>query len=365
MSRSVLLLARIDEDVISNHGIVEKLKGQARAHEKLGWSTDVIINRAQCIYLNGEPFLDRSSSPSTLFAYRWYELIKQKILEQSYDLLWIRYGLSTPAFISFLKAYKAKYPQVKVVIDMPTYPYQQEWQGLKGRIVLAMDRYYAKQLNAQVDLVLHSGPEPDIFNIPTHYMTNGIELMDSPAEVAKAKSQPIKLLAIGKWQYWHGLDRVISALQRDLGFELHIVGDGPALTTIRKEVKQLNFDNEVHFHGALIGAPLRDLMNQCDIGVGTLGIHRKAVNINSSLKHRTYCAAALPFIFAGTDPDFSEDCEFVYVCPENDDPVDLTEIKKFYNRLKPSTYIRVEMIAYAKKHLSWTSRVEQIHDKIF
>ena len=116
------------------------------------------------------------------------------------------------------------------------------------------------------------------------------------------------------------------------------------------------------FHGALSGGRLNDLFNNCDLGIGTLGIHRKGVLINSSLKHREYCARGIPFVYSGSDPDF-DTCNFIKKYEEDESVIHLEELKTFYNKIetiKDPTIIR----DHAKNHLSWSHKIRPVIERV-
>ncbi len=365
MNRKALFIARVDESDINNKGIIQKIKGQSIAHEKLNWSTDRIANRSQRIFFNNHQIVDKSGTPTFLFALRWYQFITPAVISKKYDLLWIRYGLSTPSFIRFLNDYKQKYPDVTIIIDMPTYPYHKEWRGIKGKVVMYMDRKNRRKLSKLVTLILHSGPERKIFDIQTYYMTNGINHIKKDIVKDKRDHSTIDLLAIGKWQKWHGLDRVIMGMSAEHNMVLHVVGEGPYSSTLRRMVAKRGLEKVVVFYGSLDDDMLTDLYQRCDIGIGTLGIHRKKVRYNSSLKHRHYCLNGLPFIYSGVDSDFPNSLEFIMQVDESEDEISFDRIERFFFQVGQEEKLEQRMQQYASQQLSWNKRIKELHDKIF
>ncbi len=92
------------------------------------------------------------------------------------------------------------------------------------------------------------------------------------------------------------------------------------------------------------------------LGIGTLGIHRTGVPINSSLKHQENCARGIPFIYSGSNPDF-DTCHIIKRYEENESVIHLDELKTFYNKIKT---IR----DHGKYHLSWSRKIQPVIKKV-
>ena len=65
-----------------------------------------------------------------------------------------------------------------------------------------------------------------------------------------------------------------------------------------------------------------------------MGRHRSGVFYNSSLKGKEYCAKGLPIVSGvETELDSHPEYEYYYRVPANDDPVNIYEIIKFYDKV--------------------------------
>lgn len=361
------MIYRIDRAQASNAGIVEKMYGQCRALQRSGWYVDHIIQEGTNILMNQEVsgrvngVLGRIGI-NWMF---WYRL--EEIIADSYDLYWIRYTLMIPSQISFLQKIRRRNPYSKIVLDMPTYPYVQEWSGLKGRIALLLDDYYNNKLLPIVDWMMHSGDEKYIHGIATLHMSNGIDPLMIADLSRSPKGEVLQLIAVGKWQYWHGLDRVIEGLKEytryshNRAIHLHIVGEGPSLNSLKCLAKARKVEDCITFHKSIVAERLYDLMDKCHIGIGTLGLHRKGVNIDSSLKHRLYCARALPFVISTRDGDFAPALPFVHRISSDDTSVDIRMVIAWYQSLEASQ-IRQSMADYARTDLSWDAKLKPLLD---
>ncbi len=354
MAKRALLIANVNLADDNNAGIAIKIKGQARGLQVYRYSVDIIHNSGNKIVRNETP-LREIKGQSIQMKMTWFNHLKD-IDHQEYDLVWLRHQVSTASMAAYLKRAKKENPQIKIVMDMPTYPYDQEWSGLRGYIVKIMDRHYRSQLNHVVDLIAHSGPEKTIFGIPTVPMTNGIDI-DHFEESAPENSSHTHVLAIGKWRYWHGLDRILAGWDEHAEASLHIVGGGAYLPKLKAMCSERKL-SKVFFYGPLSGSPLDTLAQQCHVAIGTLGIHRKGVAINSSLKHREYCSRGIPFIYSSADPDF-KNCTFAMEVPADDEAVPLSKLVAFDRKCRDQN-LRKQMRSYAEDKLSWRQKISQV-----
>ena len=84
---------------------------------------------------------------------------------------------------------------------------------------------------------------------------------------------------------------------------------------------------------------------------------------SATLKNREYCAKAIPFVFAGEDPDFPVSFPYAFRISENEDPVDIASIMAFYSKLDQGN-LREEMVSFAREHLSWEKKLLPVNQWI-
>jgi len=143
---------------------------------------------------------------------------------------------------------------------------------------------------------------------------------------------------------------------------LVIVGDGPAIPELKDLVSEQDLGQQVTFVGEKIGAELDKLFDNADVGIGTLGIHRKNIKIDSSLKHRGYAARGLAFILCTKDMDFPRSHEYVKYYDETEKAIDIESLLAFGIKMKqvdPN-----EIRKYAEKKLSWEAKTNRILEEV-
>ena len=242
---------------------------------------------------------------------------------------------------------------------MPTYPYELEWKGWKKRLGLYFDRQLRMSVDNYVDYMFHSGEEREIYGIPTLRLGNGITPSDYEKSNIVSRSR-IRMIAVGKWQYWHGLDRLLNGIHSYSGerqVELKVLGDGPVINDLKQMSTDLGLENQVEFVGVQVGKALDDIFATATVGIGTLALHRKQVAYDSSLKHREYCARGLPFVASSPDIDFSKELGFVHYIPVNENEVDLEKLIDFVDRLDQE--VGQNMKNYAIENLAWSVKFKK------
>ena len=355
----ILVIYRINIDDTSLAGIKAKMEGQVNALKK-SHSVDLICLSDKSLLLNNQPikhfdnwYLNKLSK-FKVFYKKFYCTIQEQLQLDDYDLVYIRYHAAYHQFYTFLKSLKAK-----VVLEIPTYPYDKEFSKWWQTFQLSIDKKYRNKLFPYVTRIVHFGPNKEIYQIPTFRMTNGISIPENVTLAEHKHQEPFTMIAIGKWQFWHGLERVIKGLSEykgNLKIRLIIVGHGPYTEHYKKLVAEENVEHIVEFFPSLDGGALDILIKQAHIGIGSLAHHRKDLEEVSALKHRRYCLHGIPFVHASYDRDFPKDLVYSYEIPADESIVNINDVINFYKNL-PSGFPKL-LLEYAKENLSWEKKLD-------
>ena len=203
-----------------------------------------------------------------------------------------------------LSLLKQRNPKAKVLMEIPTYPYDREflkvWHDLP---FLWKDRYNRKRLSKLIDRLVVVGEyaEQTLFGIPIIQIVNGVDL-GSLQERTPSNDSRIDLCAIATFAPWHGYDRLIAGLVNYYqsggmrNIRMHMVGNGPELEKYRLMAKNPSVSERIIFYGSMSGTALDQIYNDADFGVCSLGMYRKGFEYTSELKSREYLAKGLPII---------------------------------------------------------------------
>lgn len=248
---------------------------------------------------------------------------------------------------------------IRIILEIPTYPYDKEFDSFMLKVLLIRDKVIRNQLRKYVDLITYLGDEQPsgyIWGIKSIKLFNGIDC-SSISVVSPRPHDSINLLCISSCEYWHGYERIIRglsdyySLSPEDSVKLHIVGDGPELNKYKEETKRLNLGDKVVFYGKLYGKDLDELYDEMDISIGCLGFHRKKMKVSSELKSRESFAKGLPFA-ASCDIDMflAHPTEFFCRLNSGEDSINISEIVAFYNGLLSQFKTRKDLITNIREY---------------
>ena len=233
-----ILIYRINRDDPGNAGVIKKCKAQKKAFRKLGFDVDMIWLCENGVLKNDELVFQKRLIPHSLSLYWFYffqfgPLLSKLVDKNHYDFIYLRHPFFDPLLVRFLQKAKKKNFNLKIILEINTYPYDAEPKRFLHKLSLWMDQYYRKSAPKFIDVITHYGVEKEIWGIPTIAIRNGIEVDKIKFTNSKCEDGKIRLIAVGNWSYWHGLDRLLKGMKNyyvasknQAKIFLTIVGDG-------------------------------------------------------------------------------------------------------------------------------------------
>lgn len=274
---------------------------------------------------------------------------------------------ANPFLICFAK--KLRNEGVKIVMEIPTYPYDQEYVTFKGKCTLLIDKLFRKNLMKQLNAIVTFSNQTEIFGQHTIRISNGIDFSSIKLKQNNHTQSELHLIGVAEIHYWHGFDRIVAGM-RDYynskvgGYKVffHIVGEFSGereKNEILPLITKNQLENYVILHGRLFGTALDEVFDQADIGIGSLGRHRSGITHIKTLKNREYTARGIPFIYSEIDDDF-EDKPYILQVPADESPIDISKIIDFYSRVTVTS----EEIRNSVQYLSWKNQMQKVLDSI-
>jgi glycosyltransferase involved in cell wall biosynthesis len=150
---------------------------------------------------------------------------------------------------------------------------------------------------------------------PAITISNGIDVLRTPKRKGPAYTGEILnlLLLAGSAAPWHGVDIIIESLQRFRSEDrVHCFIAGNVSEDQRKKIAAVkNITHLPHQHGA----ELDSLIDQCHVGIGSLGFSDSFLHEACPLKVREYWSRGLPFVigYKDTDIDGNQEMEPFYL----------------------------------------------------
>ena len=275
---------------------------------------------------------------------------------------------ANPFTIRMVKRMKAA--GMKVVMEIPTYPYDQEYFNRSMRRQLIQDKLFRTIFAKQLDAIVTFSEEDIIFGQQTIRISNGIDF-DS-VRMKKESHHPaneLHLIGVAEIHRWHGFDRVFKGLAnyyatpKDMKVFFHVVGyffspvEEKEITEI---IKTHHLEPYVILYGKKHGEELDNIFDQCDFGIGSLGRHRVGIEHIKTLKNREYAARGIPFVYSETDTDFDKR-PYVLKVPADETAIKIESIINFYQQLN----ITPQQIRDSIADLSWKHQMGKVIQTLY
>lgn len=243
-------------------------------------------------------------------------------------------------FIVFLKQIKNKFPNIYILLEVPTYPYEGEYRGIR-HVILLKDRYNRNRLGTVVDNIVDIFNNNQLFGIDTIKIQNGVVVDSAFKKLPTRNTNDIKMVCAACFNFWHGMDRLIKGiyLYYNSGgsrlITLDLIGNGDEVSNYKHLVENLGLSRFIHFMPAVNSNKLYKLYSNYNLGVESLGRFRTGnISINSSLKSRDYLNAGLPFIGEGNvDVLMDSNYPYYFQVPSNDEPVCIDDVISFFDSI--------------------------------
>ena len=118
---------------------------------------------------------------------------------------------------------------IKAVMEIPTYPYDQEFEGFSRteRLQLRLDQMFRCRLARQLEAIITFTNQQQIFGQRTIRISNGVDLDAMPLHQKVDTTKELHLIGVAEVHYWHGFDRLIAGLgEYYTGERLMVNGEG-------------------------------------------------------------------------------------------------------------------------------------------
>lgn len=253
------------------------------------------------------------------------------------DFLYIRQVYHDAAFVRYLRAIRRANPKMKILYEVPTYPYLAEAKVSLSSLPFALkERRNAPRAAKYCDRIVTFYGQDTIWDKPCIKLLNGYDFSQVTLP-KRTLGDRVHVLSVAANAFWHGYDRFLEGLHRyyeNGGTEdvhYHLVGD--VLPEYERMVEQYGLQDHVTLYGRLYGEKLSELYRLCSIGIDILGGHRKDYPVSSTLKSREYGAWGLPLI-TSSPVDFMEPgCPWQHLVPYDDSPVDIAAVFDYHRRI--------------------------------
>jgi len=350
----------IDYNPYDNSGVIQKIKQQSLQWTQKGYKVYLVSTQTMSIYDENYKIvfqqnslnisLGRVGTAIKLFykAYFIYALL-HKI---EFDLIYMRYRLYMPFFKKLLK----KYTVIMEINSDDTIEYK-----LHSRVTDIYNRVTRdltlKYIDAFVSVSYELKDRFTYLDKPVEVIANGIDSREYHLKSSKNNTPTLVFIGTPK-QSWHGMDKILQMAEHFKNWQFYIIGtEGKDRENIR-------------YFGYLLQKDATKIIEQCDIGIGTLSLYKNGLNEASPLKTRQYLACGLPVIYAYRDTDIDNDAKFGLRLDNCENNIEYTKIKEFINYLfnnqelnKEAREFAVNMLDYSKKECQRLDFFQRVLDE--
>ena len=263
---------------------------------------------------------------------------------------------------------------IKAVMEIPTYPYDQEFEGFSRveRLQLRIDQVFRKSLARHLEAIVTFTNQEQIFGQRTIRISNGVDFDSMPLHQKVDTTNELHLIGVAEVHYWHGYDRLIAGLgeyYRQPNVKpvyFHIVGgvwksemyDDEHAPGFSELIEKYGIQDKVIFHDQLFGDALNAVFAKSNFAVGSLARHRSGITDIKTLKNREYASRGIPFVYSENDSDFDQQ-PYVLKVPADESPVDIARIVSFEEQLQMTP----QNIRQSVEHLSWKTQMQNVVDQ--
>ena len=269
------------------------------------------------------------------------------------DFLYIRQVYHDRSFVRYLRAIRRANPRVRIIYEVPTWPYLAEAKVTLSSLPFALkERHNAPRAARLCDRIVTFYGQDTIWDTPCIRLLNGYDF-DRVRLPHREPGDTIHILSVAANAFWHGYDRLLEGLGRYYekggteNIHYHLVGD--ILPEYEALVEKYGLSGHVTLHGRLFGEALEELYRLCTIGIDILGGHRKDFPVSSTLKSREYGAWGLPLITSSPVDFMGSDCPWQHLVPYDDSPVDIDAMLRYYHE----TYGDADAVARAIRDFAY------------
>ena len=356
-----------------SNGISKKISYQLEAFKANGHETHLCYmdeNGSKRRYADDTVIADYGNGKRGKILKRTeFRSIVDYAITQQIDFVYIRSNHNANPFTIHMIR-RMKKVGMKVVMEIPTYPYDQEYFNKAMRRQLIQDKLFRNIFAKQLDAIVTFSEEDIIFGQQTIRISNGIDF--NSVRMKKESHHPdneLNLIGVAEIHRWHGFDRVIQGLAeyyskpRDMKVYFHMVGyffSPVEEAEITEIIKKHHLEPYIILYGKKHGEELDEIFDQCDFGIGSLGRHRVGIDHIKTLKNREYAARGIPFIYSETDTDF-DNKPYVLKMPADESAINIENIIRFYQQLA----ITPHQIRGSIEDLSWKHQMERVIKAVY
>ena len=339
----------IDYNLNDNSGVIQKIKQQVYQWEKQGHKIYLVSPKTMSVYdINHNVIVEKKflnlklrrvgTALNLLYnAYGTHKLCE----EIEFDMIYMRYRLYMP----FINKLFKKHTVIMEINsdDIEEYKLHSKLTYMYNKLTRFL---FLKNINAFVSVSDELKKKFDYLNKHIIVIANGINMEEYPPNIREKNKMPILGFIGTPNQPWHGLDKIKMLANYFQKYMFYIIGtNGEDSQNIR-------------YFGYLSQEEATKIINQCDIGIGTLSLYKTGLTEASPLKSRQYLACGVPLIYAYKDTDISDKLEFGLKLENTEKNIEYEKIEQFVKDVFNNKSIKFKAREFAENILDYEKKEE-------
>lgn len=314
----------MDDFLIDNNSsIVQKIKGKAFKWEEDGHFVYYLSLKTMAIYDFDENILFQGEGCSISFGkigklinllYSFYQ--SSNLLKKiEIDLVYMRYIKYAPFFGALLSRYK-----VCMEINGDDKLEARLRSNLVYYYICLTENLVLKNVDAFIPVSYELEEKYKRFDRSSLVIGNGINV--SNYHVIELNNKVPELVFVSSPnQPWQGFDKILKMAKYFHNWNFNIIGiDGDS-------------KGNVKYFGYMSNKDATEIIQKCDVGIGTLSSYVNGLDEASPLKTRHYLACGLPVIYAYKDTDLDDNLDFTLRLENKIDNINFKIIERFVQRV--------------------------------
>ena len=270
-----------------------------------------------------------------------YQQLYNIIKDYKIDFCYLRNSTKGLAFISFdFFLQKIRKSNIRLLVEIPTYPFIQEFPKKKKVIYLLFWPFIKSELKKlKTDLLICSENSISFsksYSRITNYFMNYPLAKSFPENMAHIKK--INFIMSANLAKWHNAEKMfdlITAYEGPLSIKFFIIT--PDTREVKRLKRRLTFSKKlkekIEFIHTKNSSKIDEIFSSADLGVDSLGRKKS----NYSLKSREYAARGIPFIRTHSDSYF-DNSPYVFTLNDN---TTIDEIIEWYKNLPDFSGLKI------------------------
>lgn len=338
----------INYDLSGNNGVIQKILQQSKKWVEAGHTVYYVSTKTLTIYDSHKNIitklkplnfpLGRLGTALKLFYNSFF--LNRLLQNIDFDIIYMRYQLYMPFLTEALKKYKV----VMEINSDDTLEY-----ALHSKLTHIYNKLTRNLVLKNIDGFVSVSHELknrfEYLQKPMEVIANGIDT--SQYSIVEHKNEKLIFVFIGTPnQSWQGLDKIKKMAEYFRNHQFYIIGtDGEDTQNIQ-------------YFGYLSKKEATKVINQCDIGIGTLSLYKKGLMEASPLKTRQYLACGLPLIYGYKDTDIPDGIEFGLRLENHKDNINYPKIEDFIKKVFRNKKISLAARKFSEEVLDYSKKEE-------